>query len=175
MKAALPIIATIITFTANSPAAMILGDITFSGGATFDTSDFSTATQVISWDSVTVEQTSGEFLAAGIGNMTAVTFAPGWTINQGQPNFWTVGDFTFELNTTSVTQVPTFIIVSGQGTVSANGFDPTPFNINFSTQKASDSPRQTFSAATNSEAIPEPGTSCLLLAGILGLAARRRR
>ena len=62
---------------------------------------------------------------------------------------WSVGGFTFNLTASSITQQGNgFLAVSGTGTISGNGFDPTPGTWRFSTQNPPANGVFSFSAST---------------------------
>ena len=72
-----------------------------------------------------------------------------WTFGSGQPALWSVGGFTFDLTTSTIThQGNGFLTVSGTGTISGNGFTATPGTWRFSTQNPSANGVFSFSAST---------------------------
>lgn len=126
-----------------------------------------------------VVDTSGDF--SGIANCSmCVTrndidlFAPLTLTNP----LWSVGGFSFALETLSVDfQNAMFLNLSGSGTVSGAGFDPTPGNWALSVQGVS--MEFSFSSTTDTRppVIPEPSIPALFGIGLLvaGLARRARR
>lgn len=181
-------------FCQQAQAAPINGNITFAGSVELDTSSAATATGVIlnGWHggSTTpiagapqVQSVDGDFATfVTVGDGTA--FASPWSFNSGAvPNFWSVGGFTFDLISSAITSQggtpgsTGFVFVTGTGTASGNGFDPTPGVWRFSTQDppAGSPPEFSFSAST---AVPEGSTVALFGMGMIGLIGRhllRRR
>ncbi len=161
-------------------AMMIAGGITFDGGATLDSVNIGEATQVVSWDSTTVDQASGDFAAVGLSDGDAATFAPGWTFGSGQPMLWTAGGFTFNLSASSITlQNTNFLLVEGTGFIVGNGFDQTAGTFSFSTQENDVNGRFSFSASgvatPQSTSVPDGGATIALLGlSLLGLQGARK-
>ena len=164
-------------------AADINGSIGFAGTVSLNTSSAATATAVTGWHfagttgSPYVAAADGDF--AGALGMSA-TFAAPWSFNSGPlSTFWTVDGFTFDLLSSSITSQGVgqngngFVIVNGMGTVSGNGFTPTPGTWSFTTQDPSAGAVFSFSA---SDAVPEPSIGALIAGGglLLGAALRAR-
>lgn len=157
-------------------AAPIQGSIDFGGTVTFDTTSLATATRVNLWDSSFVLQDSGDFSSIAPG--TSVTMAAPWIFNPSTstPSLWSVGGFKFDLTScVIVSQNSTFLNITGLGTITATGFDPTPGTWSFTSSDASGSPQTTFGFQTQTAAVPEPGTFSLLAVGAAGLISSRRR
>ena len=134
-------------------AGPITGTITIKGGAELNTNSVNTATQVTGWlngagAKPTVVSRSGSFTS--VPARASVTMAKPWNFNSGLANLWSVGGFTFNLTASSIVlpRVPGFIAVSGTGTISGNGFDPTPGSWRFSTQDPPANGVFSFSAST---------------------------
>jgi hypothetical protein len=163
-------------------AVQITGAITFAGGVTLDTNTVNTATKVIAWldesgAMPTVQSGSGSF--AALAGATAMFAAP-WSFASGPiAAFWTVGGFTFNLIASSiVSQIGDgFLAVSGTGTITSPGFDPTFATWLFTVQD--DSSSGVFSFSGGSEAIPDGGATVALLglalAGIEGIRRKLMR
>ena len=174
-------------------ADQISGNITFSGRVTMAdssnvaTNDVNVATQVTTWlhpflntpgAKPVVGDADGDFALYVTGG-DAVTITNPWAFNSGALTpFWSVDGFTFDLISSAIiSQGGGQVSVTGTGTVTGHGFDPSLGVWNFTSQNpSSGSPaRFTFSAAT---AVPEGGTTALLL-GLslvsLSLAAFRRK
>lgn len=175
-------------------AVPVTGSIGFTGGATFNTSSASTATQVTSWVSPQVTLDSGVFAVPSVFAITpgtAVAFAPGaWNFNTTTPinSFWSVGGFTFELLSSSVTSQggtpgsSGYVAVSGTGIVSGNGYDPTSMSWSFTSQdpKAGVAPDSwTFSASgttSGGTGVPDGGSTAMFLgAALSGLAFLKKK
>jgi hypothetical protein len=89
---------------------------------------------------------------------------------------WQIGGFTFDLSSSMVVSQPTdgtFLDVSGVGTMSGNGFDPTPGTWSFNSTQADGSSNPTFSFQANSAAVPEASSVALFGIGVLGLLGRQ--
>lgn len=161
----------------SASAANINGGITFTGGVTLDTGSASTATQVLTWQNTEVESLDGDF-AGFVAAGDAATFTAPWTFNSGaHAALWQVGGFTFDLIGSSIAfQGMGSVIVSGTGTISGNGFDPTDGVWRFTTQNPSADGIFSFSASVESVSVPDGGlTIALLGAALSGLVFLRRR
>jgi len=83
-------------------ATPIVGNIGFTGRATYDTGSAGTATGVVGWTNSIVNGTTGNFTT--VANGTSVAFAAPWSFNSGAvANFWSVGGFTFNLLSSWIT------------------------------------------------------------------------
>jgi hypothetical protein len=134
-------------------AVPITGTITIKGGAQLNTTSVNTATRVTGWlngngPAPTVVSRSGNFTSVPAG--ATVTMAAPWNFNSGPlPALWSVGGFTFNLTaSTIVMQANGFLNVSGTGTITGNGFTPTPGSWKFSTQNPPANNVFSFSAST---------------------------
>ncbi len=119
---------------------------------------------------------TGDF--AGIAPGTQATMAQPWIFNPSTPTpgLWSVGGFTFDLlSSTVVTQNAQFLSISGTGIVSGNGFDPTAMEWSFTAQNAGGRPRTIFSFSANGVAVPDGGTTVMLLGAALGALGLARR
>ncbi len=167
-------------FSQQAQAATITGSVVM-GGTLALNGPIDTATQVTHWFAVgthhdgfsTVFAVDGDLASTISVGDEAAMFQP-WDFSTGgpQPGLWSVGGFTFDLATsTIVTQVPGFLNVTGTGTISGNGFDPTLATFNLTvTQLGS---RLVFGAITNT--IPDGGATVMLLgAGLSALGIARR-
>lgn len=158
---------------APAQATAIQGSIDFGGVVTFDTMSLATATRVIQWNSAFVLQSSGDFSSITAG--TPATMAAPWIFNPSTstPGLWSVGGFTFDLTSaTIVSQSATFLNVTGVGTISGNGYDPTPATWSFSASRSDGGTAADFGFQAQANAVPEPGAVMLVGLGAL-LAAQR--
>jgi type IV secretory pathway VirB2 component (pilin) len=157
-------------------ATTIQGSITFSGGCTLDTGNANTAHSVTSWVNTVVQSVSGDF-DTFINPLDAATFSAPWIFDPSTPTpaLWSVGGFTFDLlSSTIVVRGGGFLSVSGTGTISGNGFDPTFGTWNFSTQNPGSNGLFSFSAA--SQAVPDGGATVALLGlTLVGAEVLRRK
>jgi len=73
-----------------------------------------------------------------------------WTFGSGLPALWYVDGFTFDLTTSTKTyNTGGFLVVTGPGTISGNGFNPTAGTWTFTTQNPSANGIFSFSASTS--------------------------
>ncbi len=97
---------------------------------TLDTGNLDTANAVTNWGTALVTLASGDFSSVPL--LSAATMATPWTFVNATPNLWSVGGFSFSLDAGAVisrTPPPpgsNFLNVSGTGTITGIGFDPTP-------------------------------------------------
>jgi hypothetical protein len=160
-------------FSQQAQATAITGNINFAGSVHFNHA-LGSATAVTAWINPHVEAGgSGDF--AGIPINTSVAMSAPWTFNPSTPTpgLWSVGGFTFDLLTSTVVfQSSAFLSISGTGVVSGNGFEPTAMDWSFSSQKSGNN---TFSFSSNSTAVPDGGTTVMLLGAALGVLGMARR
>ena len=134
-------------------ASPMTGSITIKGGAHLDSTSANTATKVTEWlngsgAKPTVASRSGSFTGF-VSTGAAVTMAAPWNFGSGLAGLWSVGGFTFNLTASTIThQGKEFLAVSGTGTITGNGFDPTPGSWKFSTQNPPANGVFSFSAST---------------------------
>ena len=161
-------------------AAPISGEIDFGGVVTYNTTSLATATQVTQWNNSIVLQRSGDFAnpTYSIDPGDPATMASSaWTFNSGTPAtpapgpalnaLWSIGGFTFDLSSSMVvSQSSTFLDVAGSGTISGNGFDPTPGTWSFTSTKSDGGTSDSFGfQAQSAAAVPEPSSMLLLVSG----------
>lgn len=161
-------------------ATPITGLLNIAGTATFNTSHLGNATEVTSFTNVTVQGGStGSFASIPVGTsvmMPSYIFIP----STGTPALWSVGGFTFDLQTSTVeVRNNTSLTISGTGTIfGPGGFDPTPGVWAFTSQAPGGIGGGTFSfsAGTTGAAVPDSGmTVALLGAGLVGIAGFRAK
>jgi len=165
-------------FCQQAQATPITGDITFGGVVTFDNIDLSLAKQVSTWNLSIVTSDSGDF--SSIPVLSNVTIAP-WIFSPSTSTtpLWSVGAFSFDLmSSTIVTQTKFFLNVTGVGTLSAAGFDPTPGTWSFTVANAKGETRETFGFQSDTAAglVPDGGTTAALLGlALAGIEVLRRK
>ena len=113
---------------------------------------------------------------------SVVTLAASWIFNPSTPTpgLWSVGGFSFDLDTATIdTQNSHLLSITGTGTLSGAGFDPTPGTWAFSAQSAAGIHQAsfTFSADTNTgPGVPDGGSAVALLGiALVGLEGLRRK
>jgi hypothetical protein len=173
-------LAAALALAGTSQAASITGSLDFAGGATLNTSNLGTATQVIAngFTNVKVQNvTAGSVLDSTINvNDTVTMTSSAWNFASGAlAGLWSVGGFTFDLISSSISvQNGVFLNVSGTGTITGNGYEATNGSWYFTSQGTSDNPQFSFSAT--SAGVPDGGTTAGLLGlALMGLALARRR
>ena len=170
-------------------AATILGQVSFTGTATFN-GPLSTATAVTEFTNVQVEAGTGDYAVPSLVplntsvTIAALTFdplpgpvAPLWTFTVGGT------EYSFELTTMSVARMTMggnhFLSLSGTGTARATGYEDTTGDFTLSAQQAvnASGTTVTFSAeaVVPSATVPEPGVAGLAAAALLVPVLRRRR
>ena len=176
LKAALSMVAVGLLWVGQAQGVPITGDLGFAGATTFNTTSLATATQVTSWFAV-VGTTSGSFLGVPIGS--AVTLATSWIFNPSTatPGLWSVGGFTFDLATATIdVQNSGLLSITGAGTLTGAGFDPTPGTWAFSTQSAGGINQASFTFSADTAAVPDGGMTVALLGiAVVGLEGLRRK
>jgi hypothetical protein len=170
-------------FSQQAQATAIQGNINFAGAVQFDTNSLATAARVGTWfDSngnagFSSVQAGGTGDFAGIPAGTQATMAQPWIFNTPTPGLWGCGGLTFDLlSSTIVTQNANFLIITGTGIVSGNGFDPTSMEWSFTIQSARGKTRTIFSFSANSVAVPDGGSAVALLGlALTGIEVLRRK
>lgn len=163
----------------NAFAVAINGTINFAGSATLDSSDLTTATQVLSWSNTeATEAITGSF-ATTVTQGDLATFSAPWVFGSGIDDLWSVGGFTFDLLTSSPFFVNSAILaIEGTGMVSAAGYDDTSGNFIITLQDSNlgGGTEVTFGFSAASTSVPdESSTVALLGLGLAGLGAIARR
>ena len=177
----------VLALTQTPQAVPIQGNIGFIGGVTINSSSMGTATAVTGWVNPTVQNDFGTFATPSPYTVlpgAAVTFAAGnWNFHTSVPinNFWSVGDYTFQLlSSVIVSQVGGAIVVAGTGVASVTGanptgYTPTTMSWSFTSQdpKSGVNPDQwSFSASTSTpNAVPDGGATVMQI----GRASCRER
>jgi VPDSG-CTERM motif len=171
-------------FSQQSQATSISGNVQFAGEVQFDTNSLASATRVVTWfdvfhnagfSSVTSATDDFAFITPG----TSAAMAQPWIFNPSTatPGLWSVGGFTFNLlSSTIVTQNAGALVITGTGTVSGNGFDPTAMDWSFTTQSSGGRTGTTFSFSANGVAVPDGGSAVALLGlALVGIEVLRRK
>ena len=163
LKLALAVLAAALV-TSGAQAAMVEGAITFAGGAKFDTNSLATATRVTLFKNVKVMSEDGDFTGI-VSDDDAVTMAVPYifTPSTATPGLWSVDGFTFDLDASVVVlQNADFLLISGTGTITGNGFDPTPGTWSFTAQSPKANGVFSFSSSDGFTA-PDGGSTVALL------------
>lgn len=163
-------------------AIPITGTIAMGGEANLDSTSLSTATSVTSWPLVYVVADNNSF--GSIASFTTVAMSSTPWVFSPQPgvplnSLWSVGGFSFDFMSDTVSQSSGFLKITGLGTINGNGYDPTGFTWNMSLEEpATGGPMEfTFSASAGATSggapVPDGGFTVaflgLALAGIEGL------
>ena len=153
-----------------SNAASITGNLGVTGtSAASGGSDLSDATMLSLTNVIATQATGGigGFVTAGDTgnvNVSPFTFNPSTPV----PNLFDIGGWQISLGTTTVDgQTATNLFLSGTGSISGNGFDPTPTNWTLSATPGGYS--------MSIAAVPVPAAVWLFGSGLLGLVAVSRR
>jgi len=177
LKLALAVLAAALV-TSGAQAAMVEGAITFAGGAKFDTNSLATATRVTLFKNVKVMSEDGDFTGI-VSDDDAVTMAVPYifTPSTATPGLWSVDGFTFDLDASVVVlQNADFLLISGTGTITGNGFDPTEGTWSFTAQSPSANGVFSFSASGDFNGVPDSGSTVALLGlGLTGIWMVRRK
>jgi hypothetical protein len=176
LLASLAAIVVVSGLALSAQATQITGELNIAGTATYD-HPIATATMITKFENAHSEgMNTGDF--AGIGFNVPVSMTAPYIFNPSTPNpmLWSVGGFTFALQTSTVEfQSANGILITGQGIITGNGFDPTPGEWSFSQQKGKGT-TLSFSATTTAGPVPDGGMTLVLLgAGLVGLAAFRAK
>lgn len=175
--------AAVLMMTANyGHATLIYGNVVFSGGsATTDTSDLATANSVTFLPGATVLGGSGSFAgASGAVNWDIGTL----DLTNTNPNalFASFDIFSFVMDSFSVTRTASgtgfdSLIINGQGTFSAAGWEDSGgfFNITLQEPGIPGAQALQFSFSSSASSIPEPATLAMLGLGLAGLGVARKR
>ncbi len=158
-------------FVPQAQAVMINGVVTFAGGAEFDTDSLATAMQVDEFSDVFVTSRSGDFTGTvSVGDAVVMAMPYIFMPSTFTDDLWSVGGFMYDLDDSIVVlQTADFLLITGSGLISGNGFEPTAGSWSFTSQEPDADGVFSFSAGTGAEGVPEGGTTVALLG--LGLAA----
>ena len=163
-------------FALSANADLITGMLNIAGTATYD-HPIGSATMITAFNNVTTQGANTGSFASIPANVSVAMTAP-YVFNPSTPSpmLWSVAGFTFDLqSTTIITQSVNGILITGIGTISGNGFDPTQGEWSFSQQKGRGT-ILSFSATTEGLPTPDGGMTLILLGtGLVGLAAFRAK
>lgn len=91
-------------------------------------------------------------------------------------DFWSVAGFSFELTDVSrdaTSNDDTFLVLNGTGVISAAGFANTAASWSYSSDTTGNG-TFSWSAASNTQAVPEPTVLALLSMGLIGFGLRKK-
>ena len=169
MKNQIAVISVCLGVIITSQASQLTGLIDFDGNVTYN-GPIATTTGITAFSAVTVSGATGSF--AGETGFTPVTFTPFLfsSIATTPIELWSFTDthgnsFAFELSSVLPLYVNHSLTLSGDGTLTASGYDPTP---GFWTLSSSGS----FRFTSETEATPTPDgamTAFLLGLGVVSL------
>ena len=169
-------------FSQQAQATQISGTIRFVGGVHLDNNHLGLATTVVTWFDLGLNPGHSTVLT-GDGDLniapgTQADMHNGWNFAGGgpQPGLWSVGGFTFDLASATITSQSNFFLnVLAEGTISGNGFDPTPGVFSFTIDNANGRPRVIFGFAAEGASLPDGGTTVMLLGAAIGALGMARR
>ncbi len=171
------IIAALISLPFAANAATISGQVDIAGAVNIPGSTFNAGGNADLTDTGTVILSNGDFAGhVGIGNIATL-----FDIDFTNPStIWEVGGFSFVAGAFDAFQDGTVKAFTALGVISGNGFDATNGTLSFTAQLnggAVDVSFSTTSSAVDSAPapVPVPAAGPLLLLGLGGLAAARRK
>jgi protein with PEP-CTERM/exosortase system signal len=172
-------------FVSHVQAVPITGQISFSGRVALNNTSLLAATKVNTWRTIT-NQNPGFCNAFGVDGsftgMTGLAAMSPWTfgvvLGGAQPTLWSIGGFTFNLSSSTVTmRNATDLVVTGIGIIHGGpGFDDTEGTWDFHLSNAGGRPHADFSFDSSADSVPDGGSTVSLLGlALLGFTALRRK
>lgn len=161
-------------FAFGSSAALITGDITFSGD--WDSVDATGHTTEITFPGgdVGADGSSGDLASIAQGDTGTINTLDFSGAGPLPGTFMSIGGFDFTLTEVStVFQNGTIIVLEGTAIGSGNGFMDTNFSFAFSANQ--NGHLRAFSAGFTAQPVPVPGALILFGSALAGLVARRQQ
>jgi len=174
------LLATALVAAGPANAALISGQIDMGGAVTpLDSLNIATSLSLatgLSFNTATVISVTGDFATyINVGNtptMTGFQFSP--SLSPNPVNVWNVGGFTFSMDSVASVVPPNnyVLALTGTGTITGNGFDPTEGFFVLTAQTAN---QVNFSWSSSTAAVPVPAAVWLFASGLLGLVGIARK
>lgn len=159
-------------FAMPASAALIVGDLTFSGNwLRADGSGLGTTTGLLfPGNDFDVDGANGDYSGIAVGDAGAINDF-NFDLSGGSISLLSIAGFDFQLDTVAVVfQTDTILLLEGTGIVSGNGFDPTVASFVLSANV--DGSLRNFSAGITS--VPVPAGLWLFASALAALGFRRK-